>query len=104
MKVSQEEFERLFEYKMKEYEKRHKFKVETKYGNTYIFCEEYDYITQSSERELRNLFHLMDVEYSIQYNIFDDGFFSFIIDGDSKVRAEYIQRFIDNGYRLKWYE
>ena len=102
MRVSQEEFDKLFEEKMKEYEERHKFKVETKYGNTYIFCEEYDYITQKLEIELSNLFHLMDIEYSIQPKIFDMEHFSFIIDGDDNARAEYIQKFIDNGYRLKW--
>ena len=92
----------LVKQKIKEYDCRHTFKVEMKYGNTYIFCEEYDYITQKADKKLRQLLKLMGVEYSIQCSYLENEHFSLIISGEDKARADYIQKFIDNGYKLKW--
>ena len=100
MKQSDIDIDALVKEKMKQYELDHTFKVETKYGNTYVFCKEYDYITQKSEEKLRSLFHLMNVEYYIQPAILQN--FSFILEGEDRERADFIQRFINNGYILKW--
>ena len=86
--------------KVKQYELDHTFKVKIKNGNTYVFCNTYDYITQRSEEKLRNLFYLMNVKYSIKVEIL--GRFYFRIEGEDVVRAKLIQRFINNGYVLKW--
>lgn len=93
----------LVKQKMKEYACRHKFKVETKYGNTYIFCEEHDYITHDTDKKkLIQLLELMEVEYTVQCSYLENEHFSLIISGEDKSRADYIQKFIDNGYKLKW--
>ena len=94
------DIDELVKEKMKQYQLDHTFKVETKYGNTYVFCNVYDYITQRAEEKLRSLFYLMNVEYSIQAAILQD--FCFILKGEDKERADYIQKFISNGYVLKW--
>lgn len=100
-KMTDEELDRLLVEKMADYEDRHTFKVEMKYGNTYVFCPEYDYITQLLIAKIENLLDLMNVEYYIQPK-FGHNDFSFVFKGENQDLANYIRKFIEDGYRLKW--
>ena len=101
----QAEIDRLVQEKTEEWNRKHIAKVETKYGNTYISYGVYDYITDKGMYTLRKLFDLMGVCYST-YIPFgkekeeDRCFLS--IEGEDQERAEFIRKFIDNGYRLGW--
>lgn len=84
---------------LREYKEAHKPKVETKYGNTYItvFGEEHYNI-------LRALLKLMRVQYSVGLTHYydNDGQIVLNISGEDEVRANYIRKFIENGFRLTW--
>lgn len=88
--------------KMKEYEEQHKPWVEVKHGNTYVGYNIQDYITEGGMTYIRKLLRLMHLDFYISYPINDDKKYYLIIEGEDKARADYIQKFIDNGYRLTW--
>lgn len=98
-----EEFNRKCLEQLEEYNKQfieeHLFKVYTFGGRTYITCKTRDYITRNCEVSLSKLLQLMDIEY-VHHNIPDD--YGLAIDGDDSDRAAFIQKFIDDGYKLKW--
>lgn len=97
----EQELNRFVDEKMKQYVNDRQFKVETKYGNTYVFCKEYDYMVEYLDQRLRKLFDIVDIKYAIQRKIGDTNF-SFILIGEDQERAAFIQKFIDDGYVLKW--
>ena len=44
----------------------------------------------------------MGIKYSIKYPFGEDKKYYLIIDGEDKERAKFIQKFINNGYKLSW--
>lgn len=99
---TQEEINKLVEERAKEYEKQHTAWVVLGYGNTYVGYDICDHITQNLMVYLRKLMELMHVEYSIKYPFGDDREYYLILEGEDKARADFIQKFFDNGYKLSW--
>ena len=97
----QAEIDRLVQEKRKEYEQFHLAKIEMKYGNTYISYGMRDYITENMAYHLQKLFDLMKVRFSTNIPI-DNTEFYYILEGEDECRAQFIQKFIDNGYKLEW--
>ena len=100
--LSQEEINKLMEEKRKEYIKQHTAWIYLKNGNTYIGYDVLDYMTKNLMFSLRKLIELMDVKYSIKYPFGDNKSCYIIIEGEDEIRAEFIQKFFDNGYKLTW--
>lgn len=92
---------RLAEY-AREFEKKHTAWVVVKNGHTYVGFDVHDNITEPLMCLLRKLMELMDIKASIKYPWGDDEEYYFIIEGEDKTKAEYINKFIDNGYKLIW--
>lgn len=80
----------------------HTPKISMKFGNTYIVFAEFDYITQTAMEGIHSLLNLMSVAYSTCYPFADDRTFSTIINGEDTERTAFIQKYIDNNYRLDW--
>ena len=103
--IDKEEIDRLVKEKMEEWNQKHIAKIELKYGNTYISYGTHDYITDRSMYILQKLFELMGIVYST-YIPFgeekEEGGCYISIDGEDQERAEFIRKFIDNGYKLSW--
>lgn len=99
---TQEEIDKLLEEKIKEYEKQRIAWVCMKHKNTYVGFDVCDHITGKAMGYIRKLMELMNVEYAISYPFGDDRKYYIIIEGEDKARADFIQKFIDNGYRLSW--
>ena len=97
-----EEIYELLEEKRKEYIEQHTAWIHLKNGNTYIGYDMLDYITEKLMISLRKLIELMDLKYSIKYPFGNDKSYYIIIEGEDKERAEFIQKFFDNGYKLTW--
>lgn len=98
--ISNEDIEKLLEEKANEYVSQHRAWICFKNGYTYIGYDIYDAITEKSMIYLVNLINLMSVEYSIKIPIREDKTYYLIIEGEDKARADFIQKFIDNGYKL----
>ena len=92
---------RVAEY-VKEFEKKHTAWVVLNNGNTYVGCDVYDRVTEIIISNLRQLVQLMGIEYSIKYPFADDKGYYLVIEGEDKARADFINKFIDNGYKLNW--
>lgn len=101
----QSKIDMLVEEKLKEERQKfvndHTFVVETKHGNTYISVNKYDYISEVLIDKIGKLFDLMNIDYAISLIVFGKEFF-FSIEGDNQDRVAFIQKFIDNGYKLSW--
>lgn len=101
--LSQEEIDKRIEEAVKksreEDEKEHTAWIVLKNGYTYIGYDVYDQITEKLMSSLRKLITLMGVSYSIRWP-FDE--YYIILDGEDTARAEFIQKFFDNGYKLSW--
>ena len=100
--IDPEEVDRIVQEKLEEYQQRHIAKVEMKYGNTYISYGTYDYITKRGMYVLQKLFGLMGLECSMYIPFGKDDKYYVSIDGEDQERAAFIQKFIDNGYKLSW--
>lgn len=93
---------------LEKFRKAHEAKVETKYGNTYVAFEKIDFVTERYIEKLKQLFELMELEYSVsmskhsQFDISGEDEFCFIVFNDDAKRAEFIKKFVDNGYRLTY--
>ena len=89
----------LVQKAIQEYKEAHKPNVEVKYGNTYVTVFE-----ESHHNWLVKLFELMRVQYSLDTSHYyeDDGKIILNIIGDNPTRVEFIQNFINNGFRLNW--
>lgn len=98
-KKPEQNIDELVKKALQEYNDSHKTKVETKYGNTYVTVYE-----DSIYAYLEKLFKLMKIRYSVDLQEYfsDDGKIVFNIDGDDANRAAFIQKFVNNGYRLTW--
>ena len=98
----QERVDKMLREKMAEYQRDHTAKVETKYGNTYISYGVYDYLISQYLQELIKLFELMRIEYATCIPIGWEETCFISIKGEDADRASFIQKFIDNGYKLSW--
>ena len=100
-----EEVDRLVQEKLEEWNQKHIAKIEMKYGNTYISYGICDHIAYKGICVLQKLFELMDLKYSVfvpfgEEKENDRCYIS--INGEDQERAVFIQKFIDNGYKLSW--
>lgn len=104
--LSQEELDRLMEETVKkyeeEYEKQHTAWITLKNGYTYIGYDVCDYITEKLMFSLKKLIELMGVSYSTICSFNEDEEYYIILDGEDTTRAEFVQKFFDNGYKLSW--
>lgn len=91
----------LVREKLEEYRQAHIPKIEMKFGHTYISFGRRDCITEEGMYYLKKLFYLMDVDYSMNIPMYDEEFF-IVINGEDANRTAFIQKFIDNGYKLSW--
>lgn len=73
-------------------------KISFKDGTTYISYSSYDCMIELMIKRLEMLFNLMGIEYGMSWK---NGV-HFVISGEDVARANYIRKFIDNGYKLKW--
>ena len=101
---TQEEINKLLEERMKEFEKQHTPWIIMRYGCTYVGYDIKDQLTEKMMGALRELVRLMDVQYSIKYPFGDDESYYIMFEGEDKARADFIQKFFDNGYKLTWQE
>ena len=101
-KITTEQIDELVCEKIKEYEKQHLAWIDLKHGNTYIGFDVYDYVTEKSMSKLKQLLDFMCVKYAVYYPFMGDGKSYLILEGEDKARADFIQKYIDNGYRLSW--
>lgn len=108
-KINQEEIDLIVQQKMKEYEKQfieeHKANISMKHGNTYISFKKYDHVTEKLIKKLEVLFDLMQIEFTWSFfgkNFDQENDFVFYLEKEDKERAEFIQKFINNGYKLTW--
>ena len=103
VEIDQEEYNEYLQLKMekavKQFGEEHKFKVYTFDGRTYITCKVHDYLTRECETYLIRLLQVMDIEYATLRTLGENGL---SIEGDNLERAVFIQKFIDDGYILKW--
>ena len=103
VEIDQEQYNEYIQMKMeeaaKQFEEEHKFKAYTFDGRTYITCKIEDYITRECESYLIRLLQLMDIKYTFLKTLEEHGL---SIDGDDPDRAVFIQKFIDDGFKLKW--
>lgn len=100
---NQEEIDKIVEEKVKEYKKQHTAWILLKYGYTYIGYDVWDGKTVQLMNSLLKLIEFMDIEYAIKYPSENDKSFYISIAGEDKARAEFFQKFFDNGYKLTWY-
>lgn len=101
--VNKEEFDRLLAEKMAEYEKKHTAWIDLKHGCTYIGYDVQDHVTELLMDSLRKLMELMDIAYCVKHSFGEDKSYYLTLEGEDKARADFIQKFFDNGYRLSWY-
>lgn len=80
----------------------HAPKISMKYGNTYISFRLFDHITQTAMSTIHLLLRLMRIKFSVSFPFSEDDSYFTMFEGEDSARAEYIQRFVDNGYRLDW--
>ena len=104
-KLTEEEIDILIAEQLKKYEKKfiedHTAKVEMKYGNIYVVFNIQDSFTEKSMIKIKTLLDLMQIEYTVSNSIFSEsGHFYLIITDEDKAKADFIQKFIDNGYKL----
>lgn len=103
---TQEEIDVMIAERLKEYEEEfiedHTAKVEIKYGNIYVVFNVQDSFTEKSMIKIKTLLDLMKVKYSINIPILSESghYYLTIINDDDKAKADFIQKFIDNGYIL----
>lgn len=99
MKKTNQNIDELVQQALQDYKEAHKTKVEMKYGNTYITVYE-----NGVYARFEKLFELMRIRYSVDLQEYydDDGKVVFNLSGDDAGRAAFIQKFVDNGYRLTW--
>lgn len=86
----------------KEYEESHTAKIKLEYGNTYVSFGEMDYVTTKNMQKINTLLDLMGIEYWVGYPFKEGNSFYVMFKGEDPERADFIRRFIDNGYKLSW--
>lgn len=103
VEIDPEQYEEYMKMKIEEFNKQfleeHTYKVYTFDGRTYVTCKTRDYITRECETYLWKLLQLMGLEIIVSNGLNEYGL---AIEGDDPERAAFIQKFIDDGYTLKW--
>lgn len=102
MIVDEEEVNKLLAEKMKEFEKQHTAWIQLKYGNTYVGYDVCDIVTERLMMRLKTLIDMMGIEYSMVFPYGENEELYIMFNGEDKERADFIQKFFDNGYRLSW--
>ena len=97
----QEEIDKLVQERLQEYQQLHVARIILVNGNTYISYGIRNYITEQAMYHLFKLLELMKVEYRTNIPMEGESLF-IVIDGEDADRAAFIQKFIDNGYKLSW--
>lgn len=93
---------------MEKFTKAHTAKIVAKYENTYVSFEKIDIITEKYIAKLKQLFDLMDINYSVRMSHFsqledsEEDEYCFIIYDEDSNRMEFIKKFINNGYKLTY--
>lgn len=103
--IDKEEVNRLVQEKLEEWHQKHIAKIEMKYGNTYISYGICDDIAYKGMYKLQKLSELMGLEYLVYVPFGEEKendrcYIS--IKGEDQERTTFIQKFIDNGYKLSW--
>lgn len=98
----QEMFNKKWEEYVENFTNKHTPWIILKYGCTYVGYDIKDQITEDLMVDLRKLLELMGAKFSIKYPFGEDESYYFILEEEDKDRAEFIQKFFDNGYKLSW--
>lgn len=97
------EVDRIYEITTEYYENKYKALLVFENGCIHIKYNTYDTITNCMVDSLKKLIELMDIkEYYINYPFDRTREYSIVIKGEDKAKAEFIRKFIDNGYKLIW--
>lgn len=99
---TQEEVDKLLKEKMDEFIKDRMAWIHIANGETYIGYNVLDATTYEAMNLLEQLLKLMGVGYATHFPFQDDEEYYLVIHGEDKDRADFIQKFIDNNYKLKW--
>jgi hypothetical protein len=80
----------------------HTFRVSYKYGNTYITCKIYDNHSEEAIFPLKDLLNLMGIDFWMEggYTFSYYSTFGCAFHGENHAVGDFIQKFIDNGYRI----
>lgn len=98
-----EEINGLVKEQLQEYKKRYIPWVECDNGNTYVGFDACDYKIERAMTRIASLFNLMGVsDYAVKCPIVEDEEYYYILTGEDKDRADFIKRFLENGYKLSW--
>ena len=86
---------------MDKYKQEHQPRILMKYGNTYVTV--YPIFSDRPAERLKTLFELMNINYSVDLTHWDEeNEVTFMFSGEDESRAKFIQKFIDNHYKLSW--
>lgn len=86
---------------MENYKQEHQPRILMKYGNTYVTV--YPIYSDKPAERLRTLFDLMNLNYTVDLTRLDEyEEVTFMFSGEDENRVKFIQKFIDNHYRLSW--
>lgn len=101
MAKNKKSIDELVAEELKRYKAEHQPRILMKYGNTYVTV--YTTFDEKSAKRLESLFELMNVNYSVDLTKFyEKEEVTFMFSGEDENRAKFIQKFIDNKYRLIW--
>ena len=101
MAKNKKTIDELVAEELAKYKSEHQPKINMKYGNTYVTI--YPIFSDTPAERLKSLFELMGLKYSVDLTNFDeDNEVTFMFSGEDENRANFIQKFIDNKYRLIW--
>ena len=100
--MTEEDVNKLLEERMLEYKLRYTPYIILDHGYTYIGFNVRDTLTIPLMESLIKLIELMRIQYSIKYPFGDDEKYYISIEGEDEDRANFIQKFIDDGYKLNW--
>ena len=94
--------EELYVANRQKWIKDHTFKVHYALGNTYITCPVYDDDSVKISYKITPLLKLMEIDFWTHGDwLFpSDMPFSLVFKNDNHAIGDFIQKFIDNGYRI----
>lgn len=99
-KTQWEEIERMVQAKVREHELSRIPTVECKYGEIIITFNVFDDDSWKKDRKIKDLLQLMDIKSSGSLMSAGEPFYRFI-KGENQKLAEFLRKFISNGYVLK---
>jgi hypothetical protein len=101
MAKTKKSIDELVAEEMERYKQAHQPKILMKYGNTYVTV--YPIYSDRPAERLKSLFELMNLNYSVDLTKWDeDNEVTFMFSGEDENRAKFIQKFIDNHFKLTW--